>query len=262
MNITIPCVVELTWTLKDTLGTLLDELEEGVEFFVGGHDLLAKIEEALMGLTRGDTLDLHLEPEEAFGDYDERLVFLESRSLFPAGIEEGQCLEGSALPQNGMSNAPLGHLYTITDIYPEHVVLDGNHPLSGMALRLHLKVHKVRPATESELKAESMGVGFFYSPALTSGSTPSPHSLPLAHTHEGLGQSTLEGAGVSANDDPATLDLAQINPALASLDAIFGPDEDWGEEGDEDDERATPDSGTHSNEPPGQAFKPIDKRLH
>jgi len=207
MNITIPCVVELTWTLKDTLGTLLDELQEGVEFFIGGHDLLAKIEEALIGLAPGASLDLHLEPEDAFGDYDEHLVFLESRELFPAEIEEGQCLEASALPKNGLAKVPEGHLYTITEIYPEHVVLDGNHPLAGIALRLHLVVLGVREANDAELKASSMGVGFFYSPELGK-------NQGQIHNHS----QPSEGHEHPQNE---SIDLAQINPALASLDAIF-----------------------------------------
>ena len=76
MKITSPCVVGLTWTLKDTLGEVLDELDESVEFLVGGQDLLVKIEEYLAGHITGDTLSFQLEPEEAFGDYDESLVFL------------------------------------------------------------------------------------------------------------------------------------------------------------------------------------------
>jgi FKBP-type peptidyl-prolyl cis-trans isomerase SlyD len=52
-------------------------------------------------------------------------------------------------------------LYTVTEIYPEHVVLDGNHPLSGIALRLHLKVESVREPTEAEVGNGSCGTGFF-----------------------------------------------------------------------------------------------------
>ena len=77
MEISQQCVVALTWVLKDTLGDVLDTLEEPVEFLVGGDDLLAKIEEALQGHEKGSRLDLHLEPEEGFGDYDENLVSLE-----------------------------------------------------------------------------------------------------------------------------------------------------------------------------------------
>lgn len=160
MEITPNCVVALTWTLKDTLGEELDRLEEPVEFLVGGTDLLAKIEEALQGHEPGDRVDLHLEPEDAFGDYDEERVFLEPRTVFPKELEEGMTFEG--MPEGASSvDAPKNVLYTVTEIYPEHVVMDGNHPLAGIALRLHLKVEGVREATEEEIGAGTLGAGFF-----------------------------------------------------------------------------------------------------
>lgn len=161
MKITPQCVVALTWTLKDTLGEILDELDEPVEFLLGGDDLLAKIEEALQGHEAGATIDLHLEPEHAFGDYDENLVFLEARKLFPAELEEGLTFDGAALPAGVNPDTPTDHIYTVTEIYPEHVVLDGNHPLAGIAIRLSLKVESVREATEAEIGQGSMGTGFF-----------------------------------------------------------------------------------------------------
>lgn len=161
MKITPQCVVALTWTLKDTLGEILDELDEPVEFLMGGDDLLAKIEESLQGHEAGATIDLHLEPENAFGDYDENLVFLEARKLFPADLEEGLTFDGAALPAGVNPDTPPDRIYTVTEIYPEHVVLDGNHPLAGIAIRLSLKVESVREATEAEIGQGSMGTGFF-----------------------------------------------------------------------------------------------------
>lgn len=158
-SVSTPCVVALTWTLKDTLGEVLDVLDEPVEFLLGGHDLLAAIERALQGLALGAKLDLHLEPVDAFGDYDELRVFLEDRARFPAELEEGMTFEG--LPPGCNPQAPTDLLYTVTEIYPEHVVLDGNHPLAGIALRLHLKVEALREATEAEISQGSLGIGFF-----------------------------------------------------------------------------------------------------
>jgi FKBP-type peptidyl-prolyl cis-trans isomerase SlyD len=159
MEITQRCVVGLTWTLKDTLGEVLDELKDPVEFLLGGDDLLARIEESLQGHEAGDRIDLHLEPEEAFSDYNEQLVFLEPRELFPAEVEEGMTFEG--LPPGASEQAPRNLLYTVTEVYPEHVVLDGNHPLAGIAIRLHLKVERVREATDEEIDSGSAGTGFF-----------------------------------------------------------------------------------------------------
>lgn len=161
MEITKQCVVALTWTLKDTLGTELDVLDEPIEFLVGGNDLLEKIQEALQGYKPGDKLDLHIEPEEAFGDFNDQLIFLEPRALFPAEIEEGLTFEGSALPVGCNPDAPKDVVYVVTDIYPEHVVLDGNHPLAGMAIRISLKIHSVREATIEEIGSGTCGSGFF-----------------------------------------------------------------------------------------------------
>jgi FKBP-type peptidyl-prolyl cis-trans isomerase 2 len=62
MNITTDCVVALTWVLKDAQGELLDELDDSVEFYLGGHDLLEKIQQALqtMWLATGLTCTLNL----------------------------------------------------------------------------------------------------------------------------------------------------------------------------------------------------------
>lgn len=161
MKIKQPCVVALTWTLKDTLGEELDVLADPVEFLVGGQDLFQAIEEALQGHEAGAKIDLQIEPEQGFGDFNDQLVFLEPRQLFPPELEEGMTFEGASLPAGCNPDAPKDALYTVTDIYPEHVVLDGNHPLSGIALRLSLTVEAVRTASTEEIDRGSAGTGFF-----------------------------------------------------------------------------------------------------
>jgi len=161
MKITPLCVAALTWTLKDSLGDTLDTLDDPVEFLVGGDDLLPRIDEALQGHGKGAHVDLYLEPLDAFGDFNDRLLFLEPRSLFADALEEGMIFEGHTLPQGVNPDLPRELLYTVTDIYPDHVVLDGNHPLAGVSLRLALQVHAVREATPEELQRRSAGAGFF-----------------------------------------------------------------------------------------------------
>jgi FKBP-type peptidyl-prolyl cis-trans isomerase SlyD len=80
-------------------------------------------------------------------------------SLFPEGLEEGMTFEG--LPPGANPEAPKDVVYMVTEVYPEHVVLDGNHPLAGIAIRLALKVEAVREATEEEIGRGSTGTGFF-----------------------------------------------------------------------------------------------------
>ncbi|MBS0592245.1 MAG: peptidylprolyl isomerase [Proteobacteria bacterium] len=156
MDIIAPCVVSLTWTLADAQGGLIDELADPVEFFYGGDDLLPKVEEALAGQAEGFEARLHLEPEHAFGDYRSELVCFEARALFPAEVEPGMQFEG--LPEGAVTpDMPADAVYTVTEVYPDHVVLDGNHPLAGIALRLELKVRAVRAATADEIEAGTLG---------------------------------------------------------------------------------------------------------
>ncbi len=160
MIIQAPCVVGLKWTLRDAQNQLIDELTEVTEFFFGGDDLLPKVEEALAGKATGDELSLHLEPEHAFGDYDSALVCFEARSLFPEALEVGMQFEG--LPAGSATpDMPADAFYAVTEIYPQHVVLDANHPLAGMALRLHLQVCSVRHPSSEEAQARSLGSAEF-----------------------------------------------------------------------------------------------------
>ena len=155
MLITAPCVVSLTWRLADGQGQAIDDLTEPLELFFGGNDLLPKLEEAITGQRAGFQTDLHLEPEHGFGDYDPALVCFEARSLFPDLLELGMQFDG--LPEGAATqNMPADVIYTVTEIYPEHVVLDGNHPLAGMALQLAVTVCAVRAATEAEVQAQSV----------------------------------------------------------------------------------------------------------
>ena len=160
MLISTPCVVSLTWRLEDTLGHLIDELAEPVEFFFGGDDLLAKVEEAIDGQETGYETKLQLEPEQAFGDYNPDLVFFEERGIFPEHVEPGMQFDG--LPEGSTTQGmPNDLIYTITEVYDSHVGLDGNHPLAGIALRLSLKVRDVREANAEELENRSVGQPVF-----------------------------------------------------------------------------------------------------
>lgn len=171
MHIQSPCVVALTWRLEDAQGQLIDELANPVEFFYGGVDLLEPVETSLLDQTIGFEASLHLEPEQAFGDYDASLVFFEERSVFPGGIEVGMQIEG--VPEGAVTpDMPADVLYTVTEVYPTHVVLDGNHPLAGRALRIHLKVQDVRAATADEIEAGTVGQPAF---SVLNAMPPGPH---------------------------------------------------------------------------------------
>lgn len=150
-----PCVVSVTWTLTDAQNRAIDALETPTEFVFGGVDLLGAVENAIAGKSTGFETRIQIEPEQAFGDYKPELVCFEPRSIFPSALEVGIAFEG--LPAGHRSQGmPADIVYLVTEIFPEHVVLDGNHPLAGMALRVALKVCGVRAATDEEVSRGSI----------------------------------------------------------------------------------------------------------
>lgn len=171
MIISSPCVVSLVWRLEDAQGQLVDELNEPMEFLLGGEDLLPKVEEALIGQSEGFETHLHLEPEHAFGEYDADLVFFEERAIFPEEVIEGMQFEG---PPEGSKTPDLVQdaIYTVTEVYDTHVVLDGNHPLAGLAVNISLKVLDVRLATEEEVEQGSVSEALLgFTPSAPNGET-------------------------------------------------------------------------------------------
>ena len=140
-------VVTLKYSVKDTDGSSVDEGGAPLVYLHGGYGgIFDRIEEELQGKTEGDVLEVKLEPEDAFGEYDADLVAIESRKLFPEKIEVGMQFERGS--EDGEDDDAL---FTITDIADDKVVVDGNHPLAGIALLFSCTVTGVRAATAEEI---------------------------------------------------------------------------------------------------------------
>ncbi len=147
MQVAQDMVVKLQYELRNSEGELLEKTEEPLEYLHGGHQgMFPRIEEALEGKKAGDACEIYLQPADAFGDYDEALVQIEPRDKFPKDIEVGMRFEGGAEEGHGTV------VYTVTDIADGKVVVDGNHPLAGMALRFVCTVENVRAPTKEELE--------------------------------------------------------------------------------------------------------------
>jgi FKBP-type peptidyl-prolyl cis-trans isomerase SlyD len=120
-----------------------------MNYLHGGYrGIFMNIETALEGKQVGDALRVKLQPEEAFGEYDADLVTVEPRHLFPENIEVGMQFERAGDEEEGEEDM----LFTITDIAGDKVVVDGNHPLAGIALIFSCTVSGVRAATADEIE--------------------------------------------------------------------------------------------------------------
>jgi FKBP-type peptidyl-prolyl cis-trans isomerase SlyD len=147
MKIAKNTVVTVNYKLSDAQNNLIEEGAQPMVYLHGGYEnTLPKIEEELDGKEVGYNSTLQVEPEDAFGDYDAELVKVEERNRLPEPLEVGMQFEGMA---DGGDDEPM--IFTVTEIADDKVVLDGNHPLAGMALRFELSVIDVRAATEEEI---------------------------------------------------------------------------------------------------------------
>jgi FKBP-type peptidyl-prolyl cis-trans isomerase SlyD len=146
MRIDRGAVVTLAYELKDCDGVPIEEPGAQLAYLHGYGGIFPKVEEALQGQRIGHELDVTLEPEDAFGEYDAELLRVEARESFPETLEVGMRFEG--IPGDRDEDS---RIYTVTDVTPEGVVVDGNHPLAGERLWFKCKVKDVRAATEEEI---------------------------------------------------------------------------------------------------------------
>lgn len=128
--------VKVHYTGKLTDGTIFDSSVEREPLLVnlGKGELIVGFENAILGMKEGDKKEVHLSPQEAYGDHLGELVKVVDRKYFPKDLE----------PQEGMQ-LQLGEkeettIVTLTKITPEHITLDANHPLAGKTLIFEIEL--------------------------------------------------------------------------------------------------------------------------
>ncbi|QEY26820.1 FKBP-type peptidyl-prolyl cis-trans isomerase [Neisseria zalophi] len=139
-------VVTLHYKMFDANEQLIDETEQPIVYLHGGYDgIFPLVEEALHGKEVGDTVDVQLAPDDAFGEQNPELVRIESVDVFPVEVEVGMMFEADD-PETGDV-----WVYRVTDVADGKAVVDGNHPLAGMKIHFQATVEDVRDATEEEI---------------------------------------------------------------------------------------------------------------
>lgn len=157
MKIEKNTIVSLRYKLTDAQNNVIEEPDSPMVYLHGGYEgTFPKIETLLDGQDIGYEATIQLEPSEAFGEYDPELLKIEPRTRFPEPLEVGMQFEGipdadeESDAAEDADDEPL--IYTVTDVADSQVVLDGNHPLAGMALRFWVLVEDIRTATDDEIQ--------------------------------------------------------------------------------------------------------------
>ena len=151
MTIVPNSVVTLTYKLHTVENGEKIFVEEAgrdnpLDFLFGVGMMLPKFEENIAGLGAGDTTDFELEAADAYGEVNEQAIATLPVDMFK---ESGIPAVGQILPlQDNQGNQFRGK---VTEVSPEVVVVDLNHPMAGQNLHFAIEVLSVREATEDEL---------------------------------------------------------------------------------------------------------------
>jgi len=130
-----------------------EEIEfEVLEYLHGHQNIIPGLENALTGLAVGESKEVLVLAEDAYGEFDPDAVVLVSRKSFPPDFE---IRLGEPMNLRDAS----GHVFTgvATALTDETVELDLNHPMAGKDLQFTVTILDIRPATELEVQNGHLG---------------------------------------------------------------------------------------------------------
>ncbi len=149
MKIAKDKVVGIHYTLTDDNNNVLDSSQGKAPLsYLHGHgNLIPGLEAELEGKQVNDSLKVSIQPENAYGAYNNELVFAVDRTSFsdPDDIEIGVQVQGQ------MAEGEPPTLLTVIEVNEDKIVLDGNHPLAGQTLNFDVKVVELREGSAEEI---------------------------------------------------------------------------------------------------------------
>ncbi len=147
MQIAKDLVVTIDYTLTDNDGNVLDSSKGGdpLVYLHGANNIIPGLENALIGKVADDELKVDVQPADAYGERNDEMIQAVPNEMFgDAEIKVGEHYHAAGPNGEQLS-------VTVIKIDENEVVVDGNHPLAGVALNFDVKILDIRVATEEEL---------------------------------------------------------------------------------------------------------------
>lgn len=142
-------VITFTFSITDVTGKTVERSGMPFEYLHGtpNSHMFPKVEAALEGKKVGDTVDVVLNPEDAFGEHNPELTFTDDLDNIP---KEYRFVGATPVFRNDKGEPmPL----VVTNIEGNKITLDANHPYAGKVITFHVTVDGIRDARDSELDA-------------------------------------------------------------------------------------------------------------
>jgi peptidylprolyl isomerase len=132
--------VKVHYTGKLDDGTVFDSSLSGdpLEFTIGEGMIIPGFEQAVVGMSPGDSKTEHIPVDQAYGPHREEMVVVVDRAQMPKELEPeiGQQLQ---IQQPTGQSIPV----VVTDVSTSEVTLDANHPLAGEDLTFDIQLVEI-----------------------------------------------------------------------------------------------------------------------
>ena len=132
--------VKVHYTGRFEDGTVFDSSSNSapLQFVIGEGRLIPGFEQAVVGMSPGESKSTTIPPEEAYGPHHEQMVQVIDRKQVPPDLklEVGQQLE--VRPSDGQKT-----MVMVTDVSESTVTLDANHPLAGKDLTFDIQLVEI-----------------------------------------------------------------------------------------------------------------------
>lgn len=148
MKIEPNSVVSIHYTLTNEEGEVIDTSvgAETLNYLAGASNIIPGLDNALLGLAKGDTKQVTVQPEDGYGNHTEELIQKLPREMF-GGIDTIEV--GMSFQAQGAEGEV--QFVEVVEIADDGVTVDGNHALAGKVLNFEVSIEDVREATDTEI---------------------------------------------------------------------------------------------------------------
>ncbi|BAO43178.1 FKBP-type peptidyl-prolyl cis-trans isomerase [Thiolapillus brandeum] len=137
--------VSISYTIRDEDDNVVEQHDLPIGFVYGSDtELIGGMDQAILGKAPGDEVEVDLPPQETFGEHDPNLTFVEELENVPPQFRH---VGAEVQMQNEAGDTKTFYISRIED---DKVTIDGNHPLAGKMLKVHVKILEVRNAQPGE----------------------------------------------------------------------------------------------------------------
>ncbi len=112
--------------------------EKPVKFTVGEGKMIRGLENAVIGMEKGDKRSLTIPPEDAFGLYSEKLVTTVNKSSIPSDVKPEV---GKTLIFRGGGDQNVRAM--VKDVTEKEITIDANHSLAGKELTIEIELLEI-----------------------------------------------------------------------------------------------------------------------